>query len=433
MSIPTHVWDNTITSYSMGEQCNPCPSIGSHTGDNVATLVWNCNNYVYSAWTNRIYSYGPYLLASNADANTETNVTAQSPGFMMGLWRRNDGFIPITWNGIQHEEDEMYVARPKGEEEPRLLKGGGASTLAATKDSTVVFVDTLAALPTRWNKHGLVNLQNVPGLDSSTSKGLICFEIAYMAKGDGQALDQLAYVDKDSVSLSLLPLSKRTSLRSARFTVDDKTKKFSLAAAYYAKGLSISEQASELRQLNLFSVSLKEVRTESVVRDLWTIPASRLLKSRRATDGIFKTLQADLVDLKGKQLYLSVDMIGKDKDVEPLIVNDYLLENARMQKLFKRSSEIEVANIVHEYELHQNYPNPANPSTTIGFDLVEPQNVMVKIYNSLGQEVQMITNDFYPAGSHDLFVDVSSLASGIYFYRIQAGKFIASKKLIVLK
>jgi hypothetical protein len=85
------------------------------------------------------------------------------------------------------------------------------------------------------------------------------------------------------------------------------------------------------------------------------------------------------------------------------------------------------------FALRQNYPNPFNPSTTIGYELPHASRVSLKIYNVLGQEVATLVNEEKPAGVHEVRFDGSGLSSGVYFYRLRAGDFVQSKKLVVLK
>ncbi len=90
------------------------------------------------------------------------------------------------------------------------------------------------------------------------------------------------------------------------------------------------------------------------------------------------------------------------------------------------------------YKLNQNFPNPFNPETRIYFEIPEQHDVKIAIYNMLGQKVRMLINEPYNAGRHtvnwDGRDDIGNLVStGVYFYRIQAGDFIASMKMIMMK
>jgi hypothetical protein len=84
------------------------------------------------------------------------------------------------------------------------------------------------------------------------------------------------------------------------------------------------------------------------------------------------------------------------------------------------------------YALYQNHPNPFNPSTVIHFSLPKSEIVSVKVYNIFGQEVAVLMdNQQYAAGHYSTEFNASGLASGVYFYRLQAGSFTATKKMLL--
>ena len=80
-----------------------------------------------------------------------------------------------------------------------------------------------------------------------------------------------------------------------------------------------------------------------------------------------------------------------------------------------------------------NYPNPFNPLTTIKFQLDESNKITLKIYNITGQEIETIVNRYQTAGEHEITWQPAGLPSGIYFYRLQAGEYSETKKLILQK
>ena len=92
-------------------------------------------------------------------------------------------------------------------------------------------------------------------------------------------------------------------------------------------------------------------------------------------------------------------------------------------------------NEVQKFSLSQNYPNPFNPKTTIGFSLATTGNVTLKIYNTLGQKIAtLLQNEKMDAGKHEVQFDGSTIASGIYFYRLSINeKLTAVKKLVIMK
>jgi hypothetical protein len=90
--------------------------------------------------------------------------------------------------------------------------------------------------------------------------------------------------------------------------------------------------------------------------------------------------------------------------------------------------------IPSEFRLEQNYPNPFNPSTSIQYSIASRQFVSLKIFNSLGEEVETLLNEYEEAGIHStLFIVNSTLPSGVYFYRMQAGDFVMSRKMVLIK
>jgi len=89
--------------------------------------------------------------------------------------------------------------------------------------------------------------------------------------------------------------------------------------------------------------------------------------------------------------------------------------------------------IPKEFKLIQNYPNPFNPITKIRFDLPKNVNVKLTIYDMLGREVETIVNEQLNAGSYEVVFDASKYTSGVYYYRLNAGEFVETKKMILVK
>jgi len=86
-----------------------------------------------------------------------------------------------------------------------------------------------------------------------------------------------------------------------------------------------------------------------------------------------------------------------------------------------------------EYSLLQNYPNPFNPSTTIGYSLAKESFVQLKIYDVLGREIKTLIDEKESVGTYNVHFDAKGINSGIYFYKIIAGDFTQSNKMIVIK
>ena len=112
----------------------------------------------------------------------------------------------------------------------------------------------------------------------------------------------------------------------------------------------------------------------------------------------------------------------------------YRLKQIDTNGSFTYSKSIEVELTTSEkFKLKQNYPNPFNPTTTISYSIPTESKVVLKIYNLLGEEVSTLVNNVQSAGVHNIQFNANKLASGTYIYRITAGKFTLTKKMILLK
>lgn len=92
-----------------------------------------------------------------------------------------------------------------------------------------------------------------------------------------------------------------------------------------------------------------------------------------------------------------------------------------------------VNTIPTEYVLSQNFPNPFNPTTKIEYNVPELSFVILKVYDVLGNEIGTLVNEEKPIGRYKIEFNATTLPSGIYFYRLQAGNFIETKKMILLR
>jgi hypothetical protein len=136
-----------------------------------------------------------------------------------------------------------------------------------------------------------------------------------------------------------------------------------------------------------------------------------------------QTLVPDWGNLDRSTLRILIDTGNKGSNNDSLILSN-------------RSTGIndhDVANTPNSYSLAQNYPNPFNPTTTIRYQLQAAGKVTLKVYDILGKEVAVLVNEEQAAGTYSVTFDAGSLSGGIYFYRLQAGTFVETRKLVLVK
>ena len=86
-----------------------------------------------------------------------------------------------------------------------------------------------------------------------------------------------------------------------------------------------------------------------------------------------------------------------------------------------------------DFMLYQNYPNPFNPSTTISFSIPRSTYTTLKIFNTIGQEIATLVSDNLNPGTYSKQWNATNVASGVYFYKLQVGDFVQTKKLLLLR
>jgi hypothetical protein len=99
---------------------------------------------------------------------------------------------------------------------------------------------------------------------------------------------------------------------------------------------------------------------------------------------------------------------------------------------------LDMEGVPNEFTLHENYPNPFNPTTTLRFDVPEVSDITVTIFNMLGQKVRTFNLNNTPAGYHSVKWNATNdygdpVGAGVYLYQLQANKFIKTRKMVLLK
>jgi N-acetylneuraminic acid mutarotase len=119
---------------------------------------------------------------------------------------------------------------------------------------------------------------------------------------------------------------------------------------------------------------------------------------------------------------------GGSRTTHPLIGTSEIYEFSIITEVEEELNELPT-----EYILSQNYPNPFNPATKIRFSVPQSSNVIIKVFDILGNEIATLVNEEKPAGSYEMTWHAANLPSGVYFYRLRAGNFLETKKMILLR
>ena len=115
----------------------------------------------------------------------------------------------------------------------------------------------------------------------------------------------------------------------------------------------------------------------------------------------------------------------------------YRLKQIDTDGQFEYSFIVEVEILPDKFALFQNYPNPFNTTSVIKYSIPQPSQVSLKIFNTLGEELETLVNEEKPAGTYEVEFGRNLinqvLTSGVYFYRLQAGNYVETKKMVLLK
>ena len=122
------------------------------------------------------------------------------------------------------------------------------------------------------------------------------------------------------------------------------------------------------------------------------------------------------------------DVTGKLLNTNIKAGGELTISNPNVDKLLVSGQAVPV-----KFTLEQNFPNPFNPTTTIKFSIPKEVQVNLSVYNILGEKVKELKNEVMKPGYFEVEFDASALASGVYLYRITAGDFVQTKKMVLLK
>lgn len=172
-----------------------------------------------------------------------------------------------------------------------------------------------------------------------------------------------------------------------------------------------------IRRANLDGSNLEDILT-GLQEPLWITTDVENMKIYWTERGAGKIRRANLDGTDVEDLF--TDLVSPGRLVVPFASN-------------WTPSSIFPGENAHSFYLYENYPNPFNSSTTILYELTENNDVHLAMYDILGRQVAVLVNESRPAGTHHVAFDASSLSSGVYMYRLQAGGLIQTRKMVLIR
>ena len=273
------------------------------------------------------------------------------------------------------------------------------SSISDTSAVTASISDSILTLTPNANWHGVANIKAYAS--DGTSKDSTSFKLTVTPVQDAPTAFDWVSSALDTINITKSNLADAYTLQwDASTDVDGETINYLI----YAKiGLYLTEEVEEITDTT-FQLIYEEILEH--VFEGQPINAATVRFSIKATDGI------DTVDVTG--------------DDRVLFVNRY-------EYLSTVGEGVPV-----EFALHENYPNPFNPTTTLRFDLPEVSNLTLTIYNMLGQKVRTFNMQSTPAGYHSVKWNATNdygdpVGAGVYLYQLQTKDFVKTRKMVLLK
>ena len=415
----------SVTSFSMNDANTVSAVIGTTLGTNIMNLLWNDNGTVYKASYNGSSWSSASAIANGSSGSNYVSVNNIGDTGLMALWTKPGKSL----NFYLSSGTALSIASTgSGTSTGKILTKTVSSTSSqSSADSSL--------LSSRHTKHAIIELSRI--MDNKTLlstkpeqvkdkevEGYIAAEISWVKMDNNGKTRNIDFTNSEK-EISTVPFT----VSSGKTTLD-------LGSAVYGSGIDVS--SARLKKLSAFvaRITVNDSKTGKVLKSIWA-PSSDIFDGiRDKSFGEFKKVTVDVSEFAGREVTVNLVLPVLDKlNINPLIVDDYIIDSKGNNGMEKGAGEslADKNEIPQEYSLHQNYPNPFNPTTTISYDLPKASNVILKIYNSIGQEMLTLANGNEEAGYHAVTLNMNNFSSGIYFYRMTAGNFSSVKKLILMK
>ena len=431
-SVNGSISDYAVVSSGSGFTYNINPSLSTHAGDPV--ISWS--GYTSSIPTIVIRrksgsTWSTFKQCSNGSAAYPSNNNSKGSG--------NDGSI-IAWTNMYNQS--QYIKFVNGEYSTiKTLPYSGQDIQIGNGNE---FEQLKAVTFNRSGSapYGINPLQyNFNTMQKTTTEEDFNYaRIAVIGKENAEIVYGLGDIKLNNENILFTRLNDMvqinntqdlsSAMKTENFVLSKESKLEFSDCAYVIKGDSVNLTASEILPIielvNLSNGQALKVKDISIsIKDTIDEKTYYVLNCSYLPEGTY---------------YLRVNL-DTEEQYEYNISDCIYEENEQLRKKDYKEIVLEDNLLPKEFSLEQNHPNPFNPSTTIKYQIPASLNpskggtlVTLKVYDILGKEVATLVNEEKPAGRYEVNFNASSLASGVYIYKLQAGQsFVASKKMLLLK
>ncbi|MFZ1322558.1 MAG: T9SS type A sorting domain-containing protein [Ignavibacteria bacterium] len=226
---------------------------------------------------------------------------------------------------------------------------------------------------------------------------------------------------------SLYAVSSLSRLFNCHEKKNSTVTEFNLLQNYYSdifEDTTYSETQRNLSEDFMIKTKVKQNNIEGAVSDYNTIYTNNM----NTTKGTHALINMEILSAG------TGDNLSGSNEIENLEIKQNRINDILSSVINKKSDNLSVINKQPErFLLSQNYPNPFNPTTKIMYSIPVSGNVAIKIFDITGREIKSLLNEFRNAGSYEVEFDGSSLASGVYYYKLETNNFSEIKKMILIK
>lgn len=402
--LPDGSWSSTIKEWLISDynSCNPVLTYYNRGGSNPygIDILWNTspNNQI------RQKKYGGYLdFWVPADPNTQ--LLASNGVFPNITHERQNTVVPMqTWT--DQSTSPIFTIQYNSFYLPK------ENVLSSGKIKRIALIGDIS------DNSGLSIELSQPEIKLSNGE---IIPVKFKEYGYSEKLD-----------LSLSNLFDYLQTEELIVPEDAETISFSLEIKSF-KPDTLSDGTLNANKSTLFeNISINLLAKDGATHSNLASLGNQDLNDKSGIHNFSKSYEVSARDLKSKSVFLipNIEVKGSfnNKDLRFSLINVSIERPSDLSKDLNAEKSLPTV-----YLLEQNYPNPFNPVTQIRYSIKEDGLVKLQVFDIRGSEVALLVNEEKPAGFYESLFDASTLSSGIYFYKLQAGSFVETKKMILLK